>query len=179
MDTPERWNRLHSLPSFYLRAGFRADCLHVSFGQPASVPERTAAQRIARHFDVPLKVVRWSGPTDFTTGEIVGRNAFLYFAMLMETAGESGVLAMGIHDGTPYFDCSPAFLSAMQVLIDGYCDGRVRLAAPFVAWSKQQVFAYCKSEEVPVDLTYSCETGTTPPCGQCLSCRDRVSLYAL
>ena len=165
--------------SFYKNAGFRVRCLHVSFGQPASALERTAAEQIAGHFNVPLDVVYWSGARNFGPGEIVGRNAFLYLGLLIETNGESGVLAMGVHDGTPYFDCSTSFMSLMQELVDGYCHGRVQLAAPFISWSKHQVFEYCKSHTVPIDLTYSCEAGTDPPCGMCLSCRDREVLYAL
>ncbi len=165
--------------AFYLKEGFHVECLHISFGQPASRHERIAAERVARHFDVPLKILRWSGSADFMAGEIVGRNAFFLLGALVEIGENTGILAIGIHAGTPYFDCSRAFLSSMQAVFDGYCDGQVRLAAPFIDWSKQQVFAFCKSEGVPIDLTYSCEKGMDQPCGECLSCRDRRALNAL
>ena len=165
--------------AFYLKEGFHVECFHISFGQPASGHERAAAERVARHFDVPLTILRWSGSTDFRTGEIIGRNAFLFLGALIEIGGNAGILATGIHAGTPYFDCSQSFLSSLQTVFDGYCDGRVQLAAPFIGWSKQQVFAFCKSEKVPIDLTYSCEKGTDQPCGKCLSCRDRRALRAL
>jgi 7-cyano-7-deazaguanine synthase len=29
---------------------------------------------------------------------------------------------------------------------------------------------------LPVQLTYSCELGSVPPCGLCLSCADRRAL---
>ena len=164
--------------AFYLKQGFFVECFHIGFGQPAFVQERVAAERVARHFDVPLRILRWSGSVNFKKGEIVGRNAFLLMGALIEIDGNSGILATGIHAGTSYFDCSQGFLSAMQAVVDGYCDGRVKLAAPFIEWSKQQVFAFCESEVVPIDLTYSCEKGTKQPCRECLSCRDRRALYA-
>ena len=165
--------------AFYLKQGFDVECFHISFGQSALENERIAAKRIARQFDVPLTILRWSGAADFTTGEIVGRNAFFLLGALIEIGENTGNLATGIHAGTPYFDCSQAFLSALQSMFDGYCNGKVRLAAPFIEWSKQEVFAFCRSEGVPINLTYSCEKGTNPPCGECLSCRDRRTLDAL
>jgi 7-cyano-7-deazaguanine synthase len=47
------------------------------------------------------------------------------------------------------------------------------LGAPFATWTKQDIIAYCRTRNVPVHLTYSCERGTEPPCGTCLSCKDR------
>ncbi len=165
--------------AFYLKEEFHVECLHISFGQPGSRQERAAAERVARHFDVPLTILHWSGSADFMAGEIVGRNAFFLLGSLIEIRGNAGILAIGIHAGTPYFDCSQAFLSSLQTVFDGYCDGRVRIAAPFIEWSKQQVFAFCESEGVPIELTYSCEKGMNKPCGKCLSCRDRRVLDAL
>ena len=165
--------------AFYHKQGFHVECFHISFGQPAFMHEKAAAERVARHFDVPLRILRWSGSAEFKEGEILGRNAFLLLGALIEVDGNSGILVTGIHAGTSYFDCSQGFLSAMQAVVDGYCDGRVKLAAPFIEWSKQQIFSFCKLEGVPIDLTYSCEKGTEPPCKECLSCQDRRTLDAL
>ena len=165
--------------AFYLKQEFQVECFHISFGQPASKHEKNAAERVARHFNVPLTILHWSGATDFTVGEIIGRNAFFLLGVLTEIGKNTGILATGIHAGTPYFDCSPAFLSSLQTVFDGYCNGRVRLAAPFLEWSKHQVFTFCESEGVPIHLTYSCEKGTEQPCRECLSCRDRRTLDAL
>ena len=165
--------------AFYLKQGFLVECLHINFGQRAFLHEGAAAKRIAHHFSVPLKVLRWIGSTDFQEGEIAGRNAFFLMGALTEIGADSGLLATGFHAGSSYYDCSPEFLSAMQTVFDGYCDGRVILTAPFIKWSKQQIFAFCKSEGVPTDLTYSCERGTEQPCKECLSCRDRRIVDAI
>lgn len=165
--------------SFYLAQGFTVECLHISFGQPSLARERTAATLLACHYGVPLRLLRWSSQmASFTTGEIVGRNAFLLFASLMEIGDRSGVLAIGIHAGTDYYDCSTSFLHLMQTTINGYCAGRIRIAAPFIDWSKQHIYSFCDSTEVPIHLAYSCEKGTCAPCGLCLSCRDRKQIGA-
>lgn len=165
--------------AFCLKKGLQVHCLHISFGQPASRQERMAAERVAGHFGVPLTHLRWFGTSEYDVGEITGRNAFLLLAALTEIGADAGILAIGIHDGTPYYDCSSAFLSSMQVVFDGYCDGRVRLSAPFVDWSKSQVLAFCRAQEVPVHLTYSCERGTAHHCGDCMSCRDRRIMHVV
>ena len=162
--------------AFYVNQGFSAHCLHLSFGQAAERPERIAAERLAGHFGSPLTVLRWSGTRRLGSGEISGRNAFLYFGALLEIGDRSGLLASGVHAGTRYYDCSPEFLASLQRIVDGYCDGRVRLVAPFLDWTKDQVFGFCTSSRVPLHLTYSCERGVNPPCGRCLSCRDRSTL---
>lgn len=165
--------------AFCLKNHTGVQCLHVSYGQPAARLESAAATAIARHFDVPLNSFQWSGLRELGAGEIVGRNAFLLLAALLHIGRSQGVLAIGIHRNTPYYDCSPPFLSALQTLFDHYCDGRVRLTAPFVDWSKAQIYSFCHDARVPIKLTYSCESGADPPCAACLSCRDRQALDAL
>lgn len=165
--------------AFYLNQGFRVRCVHVNFGQAAADPERIAAERVARHFGLPLEVLQWTGSGTFGAGETPGRNAFLHFGALLEVGARSGLLASGVHAGTPYFDCSREFISRLQCLFDGYCDGRMVVAAPFLDWTKDQVLLFCRAEGVPVALTYSCENGSVPPCGSCLSCRDRREFDAL
>jgi 7-cyano-7-deazaguanine synthase len=81
----------------------------------------------------------------------------------------TGVIGIGIHAGTEYPDCSPAFVDAMQRLLDVYSGGEVQLDAPFLSWSKPEIWEYARRLGVPLDATYSCEFGPRP-CGQCLSC---------
>ena len=139
---------LPHVSAFYLKEGFQVDCLHIAFGQPSSPHEQVAARRVTRHYGVPLSILRWAAATRFTTGEIVGRNAFMCLGALLELGDVAGVLAIGIHAGTPYYDCSRDFVSDMQRVIDGYCDGRLRLGAPFVEWSKRDVYGVCPRRRI-------------------------------
>jgi 7-cyano-7-deazaguanine synthase len=108
--------------------------------------------------------------------EFLGRNALLTFIALMETDFQSAIIALGIHSATPYYDCSPNFLSSAQTIVDGQCDGRIRIVAPFAEWTKSEIWSYCTEKQVPLALTYSCERGGELPCGTCLSCRDLEAL---
>lgn len=162
--------------AFFLARNATVECLHISYGQPAARHELVAAEAVSHHFGVPLSVLHWSGSHEVGPGHIVGRNAFLLTGALLHIGVKRALLAIGIHDGTPYYDCSPQFLAALQALFDSYCDGRVRISAPFLSWTKQHVYAFSRHMHVPTPLTYSCEAGTDSPCETCLSCRDRRAL---
>src|SRR5205085_7712545 len=112
----------------------------------------------------------------FGVGELTGRNAFLIFCAILLGGCQDGMLAIGIHAGTPYFDCSPSFVERIDPLVRECSNGRVSLLAPFVDWSKGDVYSYFVNSKIPLSRTYSCEAGLMPPCGQCLSCQDRARL---
>ena len=148
----------------------------LDYGQVAEVNELNAAAQICRHLDVPLAVSRCVGLGHFDAGLVKGRNAFLLFAGLMAFQRPSGILVLGIHAGTNYYDCSDEFIAKMQDLFDAYTDGQVRISVPFLKWNKREIWEYCKMRQLPIELTYSCEAGSLPPCGRCLSCRDLEEL---
>src|SRR5260370_32203116 len=111
-------------------------------------------------------------------GEIAGRNAFLVLTAMLFNPKHSGAIVLGIHRGTHYYDCQDGFIGDMSRILDGYSDGRVKLAAPFLSWTKDMIWSYCLEHNVPLDLTWSCEVGPTEACGACLSCRDLEALRA-
>lgn len=149
----------------------------VDYGQSAAEREISSARRIASHFQVPLTTVAIEGSRSKSNGVIAGRNAMLITLGLMEFSATSGFIAIGIHAGTNYMDCAPQFVNDIQLVVDGYYGGAVRVVAPFLHWSKQQVWAYAQNR-IPIAATYSCELGLDQPCGKCLSCMDLESLYA-
>lgn len=106
-------------------------------------------------------------------GYVQGRNALLVQTGAAVFEPRGGLLALGLIAGAHYVDCTPAFVVTAQRVLDLYFDGRVQLAAPLIDRPKAQVVAELRREGFPIALTYSCEAGTTPACGVCLSCRDR------
>jgi 7-cyano-7-deazaguanine synthase len=162
--------------AFYRQAGHQVLGVFIDYGQPVHEQEENSAKAVACHYTIPLHVIRSSGPAKKFKGEIAGRNAFLIFAALMHSPHFSDLIALGIHAGTRYYDCSEHFVSHLNALLAGYCDGQTVLAAPFLNWSKRSVYDFCLKNEVPVHLTWSCEVGPLIPCGRCLSCEDRGHL---
>ena len=109
-------------------------------------------------------------------GEIRGRNGFLVLAALMAKPRFAGILALGIHAESPYYDCGIRFLNLMKSVVSDYTLGTVQLDAPFIELTKPEIVEYCRIHNVPLELTYSCERGSSPPCGSCDSCGDRRAL---
>jgi 7-cyano-7-deazaguanine synthase len=156
--------------------GLRAGALFVGYGQAAYAAERASSRAVAEGYGLPWDEVQLSG-LRFGQGEIRGRNAFLVHLALLTLHVPSCVIYLGVHAGTGYRDCSPELIDLIQSSLDFHTGGQVRLAAPFLEVQKADVYALAGSLNVPFELTYSCEAGTTP-CGACASCRDRAMLDA-
>ncbi len=163
---------------FYADLGRTITCLFVDYGQRAAEPERQSATLVSSHYRVPLNQLVVSGPRTFAQGEVPARNGLLLVSALMHFPARAGTVAIGVHSGTPYYDCTPGFLDTVNEIFAGYTDGRVRCEAPFLDWDKAAIWQYCHTKRVPVEITYSCERGDDPPCGKCLSCLDRRCLGA-
>jgi 7-cyano-7-deazaguanine synthase len=147
----------------------------IDYGQAAAAAERRAVVCLANTLAIPLEAFEVGASHTLGAGELPYRNAFLIFTALFLLRQDIGILAIGVHAGTPYFDCSAPFVSSISRLVAEHSDGRVTVVAPFLDWRKRDVIMYCQQQGVPIQLTYSCEAGLEPPCGRCLSCRDRIA----
>lgn len=164
--------------NFYLDGNFKVLPLFVRYGQPAHAAEDRCVHAVCKHFGLRPRVVTVTGMTGFGSGELCGRNLFLVSVALMATQGLTNIISMGIHGGTRYYDCGADFAKRTETIVSSYTDGRVTFGAPFLSWSKLDVFKYCMESDVPIGLTWSCEASSKKPCGVCLSCRDRRKLLA-
>jgi 7-cyano-7-deazaguanine synthase len=161
---------------FLAKRGVEVCGLFINHGQAAAQRESIAGAAMAHFLSIPLDVCVISSDHSFGAGELIGRNAMLIFSSLFITCGRSDLLALGVHAGTSYYDCSNAFFASASRLVSEITDGKTSLIAPFLNWTKQDVFSYFRDAGLPVELSYSCEKGTDPICGRCASCRDREAL---
>jgi len=133
--------------------------IFVDYGQAASLHEAAAADAVARYLAMPLFVITVRGPRRKGDGEIPARNAFLACAAAMERPPSVLAIAIGVHAGTPYPDCSPAFVASAKELLR-LQSTPVDVLAPFLDWHKHDVIEYAVRRGLPIELTYSCESGT-------------------
>ncbi len=160
---------------YYISRGFVVRTLHVDYGQNAYKPEKSALVNVCDYFDISYVVfrcqdIRWSIAD---SNEIVGRNLMLASIALANFDSTHGLIAMGIHSGSGYADCSLEFqkhLSAVARLSSRY---RIDFDFPFGSWFKSDIVSYCKEHRVPVKLTFSCEDSDSAACGRCPSCLER------
>lgn len=155
------------------KQGFSVNAVFVDYGQASLHQERIAVDKIKDELEIYVKYIGTTAPTMDGPSEIIGRNAFLIFSAIFSAEIHSGLLAIGVHSGTPYYDCSKNFITQMENIVSEYCNGRLSLVAPFVDWDKSTVYQYFRETGIPLEMTYSCESGEFPPCNQCASCRDR------
>lgn len=162
--------------AFLIDQGLEVSAVFVDYGQTAVDFERVAVRSVAAALKIEVQEIALSCTATFGPGELVGRNAFLVFSTLFATRGRSSRIALGLHAGTPYYDCSPAFIDSINRAVAEHTDSGVRVVAPFIEWTKRKVYDYFMHMDLPIGLTYSCETGGMPTCGKCASCLDRKAL---
>ncbi|QKC82555.1 7-cyano-7-deazaguanine synthase [Mesorhizobium sp. NZP2077] len=156
--------------------GFEVSGLFIDHGQAAASREAAASAAIAARLSIQLMSHRVSNGGRLGAGELIGRNAMLIFNALFLTRGQEDIIAIGAHAGVTYFDCTERFIFQTRTLVEEITDGKVSVAAPFISWTKRDVFDFYLSSGLPIELTYSCETGSDPVCGICASCLDRKKL---
>jgi len=163
-----------ALIAYYLARGFDIQGVHFDYGQPSFPGERHAVETICGYYAVPIRYVEVRPRLMIkSSAEYPGRNALFVLLATQLLEHRTGLVSLGIHLGTPYYDCTPIFVRQMQHVLDGYFGGSIVLDAPFLHFHKQDIYAYCREHSVPVDLTYSCERNPNTPCGECFSCLDR------
>ena len=158
---------------YYQKLGYTVGGIFIEYGQASVKYEKQSAHRIAENCQIPLFQYSFVNDNTFSEGEIPGRNAFLLTSAVLSNPKYRGILTLGIHSGTSYYDCSPLFLEDIRRIIISYTNGNIIVDAPFLEWTKVEIYHFCKENNVPISLTYSCENGTDPPCGHCNSCLDR------
>ncbi len=160
-------------------SGFDVSATFVDYGQAALHSERSASQFLADNLGIPHSIIRCEHARAFGEGELTGRNLFFVSAVLFMMPVKPGLIGLGIHAGTPYFDCSSEFFRSTSRLISDMTDGAVDLVAPFLDWEKHEIYQYAIDNNLPIEASYSCESQNRQPCGECLSCRDRAILQDL
>jgi 7-cyano-7-deazaguanine synthase len=167
-----------SCAHFYKTQGFPVETLFIDYGQKSLEKEADASKRIAKQLSLPFSRISLTESRRKTHGELIGRNAFFLFSALMEFRKKSGIIGIGLHSGTPYYDCSEDFVNKTQGIFDNYTNGCIKIGTPFLTWNKMEVFDYFKLTGIPSVMTYSCEIGESQPCGICRSCKDLEAFYA-
>lgn len=165
-----------ALVRYYQKLNYQPEGIFFDYSQPSSREELKAVTNICNFFEIGFKTIKLSPALSRgTSDEFKCRNALFILNAAAQT-NRAGIIGLGIHSGTKYFDCSSGFLSSMQVVLDGYFGGSTKLDAPFVSWSKFQILDYFKDQCLPIDITYSCQYGKPGGCGVCSSCEDRKAL---
>lgn len=168
--------------AYYIAEGYSVRALWIDYGQAAALTEECAVEQVTAYYTIPLQKIRTTGIHWPTLGselfEFRGRNLTLVSLACNTVPLEAGIIALGIHQGTDFADCTEAFRDQVNNLLIFLSDGSLRLDCPFIQWSKLDIARYALAHAVPIDITYSCEKGLYPPCKECMKCRDMQTILS-
>ncbi|HEX4038782.1 MAG TPA: 7-cyano-7-deazaguanine synthase QueC [Acidobacteriaceae bacterium] len=81
-------------------------------------------------------------------------------------------------DSSGYPDCRPAYYEAFQELIrKGTREGDIVVRTPLIQMHKKEIVALGLELAAPLDLTWSCYSGSEEACGVCESCALRLRAF--
>ncbi len=183
---------------FARKMGFRCLCLIFNYGQRHK-KEIISAQRIAQKAHSQFKVVKfslpWKGsslldkktslPRDLLRRKkaipstyVPARNIiFLSFALSFAETVKADAIFIGANfiDYSGYPDCRPDFFAAFRhMALFGTKSGaegkNIKILAPLLYKTKEEIIRLGLKLKVPYKLTWSCYKGEKFPCGKCDSC---------
>lgn len=111
---------------------------------------------------------------------VPGRN--LIFASIMAGLAESvgaNAVALGVHTGDHfvYPDCRPEFVQGAHSAIVASSDGKVRVIAPLLHYTKTDIVKLGHILNAPFHLTRSCYKNQPISCGRCGTCVERLEAF--
>ena len=108
---------------------------------------------------------------------------FLSSAASIALSKNCDVIYYGAHSddsaGSAYPDCSDEFNKAINEAIYLGSGKQIKIVAPFIASTKDQVVKEGLKLNVPYKYTWSCYEGGEKPCGKCGTCIDRARAFEL
>ncbi len=179
--------------------------LHFSYGQRTEARELKAARDIARlagardflHLRMDLfRRIGGSALTDESIavprGHEIGaevpvtyvpfRNAHFLSAAVSwaEVLGAQTVVIGAVEqDSSGYPDCRPAYYDAFRELIRrGTKEGTIGVETPLIHMRKSEIVRLGVELGAPLDVSWSCYSGTELACGVCDSCVLRLRAFA-
>jgi 7-cyano-7-deazaguanine synthase len=158
---------------FFKSKGYAVQGLFIDYGQASAMQERLAVEKAVSLLAIEIQYLTIPTESLIGPGEHIGRNAFLIFTAIFLARIDSGLLAIGIHSGTSYYDCSNEFYINIEKTVEEYTGGALRLVAPLKDWDKATIYQYFHQTGIPSGVTYSCELGMAESCQRCDSCKDR------
>ena len=106
---------------------------------------------------------------------------FLSYALAYAEVLDAQAVYIGANcmDYSGYPDCRPEYLEKFQELADlatrrGVAGERIKIEAPLIRMSKEEIVKKAVELKVPLECTWSCYKGGALACGRCESCVLRL-----
>lgn len=188
---------------YAINRGYSCQALIFDYGQKHK-KEIKSALSIVKHLGVSYEILKitlpWKGSAlidnkmkipnkrtvdkigkDIPKTYVPGRNTiFLSYALSFAEATGSSAIFIGanVMDYSGYPDCRPEYLMAFELVIrKGGRDKNIRIFAPLINKTKEEILKLAVKLGVPIKKTWSCYNGKKKPCGVCDSCLIRKKAF--
>ena len=181
--------------------------LHANYGQRTEARELRSFEALAERFGIAaerrlvvdftsLRQIGGSSLTDRSIAVRHGepeegvvpssyvpfRNAHLLAASTSwaEVLKASAIFVGAVEaDSSGYPDCRPAFFRAFAeaIRLGTRAETRISIETPVIAMSKAEIVRRGLTLSVPFELTWSCYEASEEACGECESCRLRLTAF--
>ncbi|MFI6499445.1 7-cyano-7-deazaguanine synthase [Nonomuraea typhae] len=192
----------------HYRETHRLLLISFDYGQRHGRRELAAAREVAEHLRAEHHTITVTGLAPLLTGcsltdrtqdvptlvptepalrsiTIPNRNAFIAdMAVAIAMARRAEVVALGVHrthQGYPMPDAAPDFFAAYREAMRLSCRGfhLPRIETPFLDMLKEDVVAYGRRLNAPMDKSWTCYLDGPVQCGICLACLTRRQAFSL
>jgi 7-cyano-7-deazaguanine synthase len=172
------------------REGHDVHPVHIDYGHLAEEREWQSCQKICEYLGISKPVrIGVSGldvlPSGLVRGDLdIEKYAFLPTRNLLFVVLGSAyafsidceVVALGILLPNPSFpDQTPEFFHTAEVCVSAALGRKIKVLTPLSNLDKRETLKLARKYAVPLELTYYCHAGSVPPCGKCVSCKERIA----
>ena len=162
--------------------------LFIDYGQLAGKKEWKACQRFCSYLGIKPHRMNISGfgklvPSGITTKKLdIEKDAFLPGRnLLFLTLGASYgyhrsayIVTIGLLSNPIFPDQTVEFVQSSQKSINAALGVDIKILTPLISLNKTDVIGLARKYELPLSLTYSCHSGDEQPCGECISCKEKI-----
>lgn len=162
--------------------------LFIDYGQLARKREWEACQNFCQYLGLKphrMDISKFgkSIPSGITNSSLdIEKDAFLPTRnLLFLTLGASYgyaksayIVAIGLLSNPIFPDQTVEFVQISQKSISTALGADIRILTPLISLNKTDIFGLARKYGLPLDLTYSCHSGSEKPCGVCISCKERM-----
>ena len=99
---------------------------------------------------------------------------FLTFGAAYAYNLDIDTISIGLLSNPIFPDQGLEFLKRAKDSISVALGREIQILAPFIELDKRDIIKLAKKHELPIEMTYYCHAGTDPPCGVCISCKERI-----
>lgn len=160
--------------------------LFVNYGQKSAKHELTSVKKLCDELHLSINMLELESLSEIKCGLTspdISAIDFPYFPgrnLILSSIGisfahnhASQIIAFGFLKQSIFPDQNENFIKNMENTAKSALNDEFKILSPFIDMDKRDIVNLAKKYNFSLDLTYSCHSGTSVPCGKCIGCIER------